>query len=151
MSGNSILKVESNICLHTSFFTWQKTGREEHQRELWDGPGQAGGGGQGGRVEDQPGRPALLCQWRLTGFLPCQLDRILFTKSQAESFESSSIGSSSLQLTHHSLCRDWHVWQMCSGDIFFFFVFEKDLSCVPQVSLMDNSVQEARYRYSPPF
>ena len=63
------------------------TGWEEHQRELWDRPGQVGGGGPGGRVEDQPGRPALLCQWRLTGFLLCQLDRILFTKSKVESFE----------------------------------------------------------------
>ena len=89
-----------------NFLHLTKTGREEHQRELRDGPGQAGGGGQGGRVEDQPGGPALLCQWRLTGFLLCQLDRILFTKSQTESFESSSIGSSRLQLTHHSLCRD---------------------------------------------
>ena len=62
------------------FLYLTKTGREEHQRELRDGPGQAGGGGQGGRVEDQPGGPALLCQWRLTGFLLCQLDRILFYK-----------------------------------------------------------------------
>ena len=87
MSGNSILKVESNILSPCNSLYLSKTGREEHQRELRDGPGQAGGGGQGGRVEDQPGGPALLCQWRLTGFLLCQLDRILFTKSQAESFE----------------------------------------------------------------
>ena len=121
------------------------TGWKEHQRELRDRPGQVGGGGQGGGAQDQPGRPPLLCQWCLPGFF--KLNSLDFQKSDVIIFWSltqypQGVAASNLPTTVFAVID---MYGKCAQVTFFLQLLLQQVQQIMfQVSLMDNSVQEAR-------